>query len=514
VGLDVGGTNTDAVLMSGEEILAWNKRPTSEDVSSGIADAVRDLLKEARVSADSVGAVMIGTTHFTNAIVERRKLGRVVAARLCLPANTSIPVAFDWPTELLEAMSLETHLLHGGVNFDGLPISAVRRDEIDELLERIRGTGADAVALTATFSPVAASAEIEVRDLLLAAEPGLRISMSHQCGRIGLLERENATILNAALLRLADETFAGFRRALRELDVQAPLFISQNDGTVVHADQARDYPIRTLSSGPTNSMRGAAFLTGRADALVLDVGGTTADAGALIAGFPREAPAEHAISGVRTNFKMPEVVSLGVGGGSLVRTDQGVRVGPQSVGFRIATEGRVFGGSTLTATDVAVAAGLAEVGDVERVRSLDPQLVERAITTWHAQVSELLEDSRPSRAALPVVLVGGGSIIIDPARIGGFDEFIRPDHYQVANAVGAAIPQVSGEVDRIVAITAESREPVLEGLRREARELAIRNGAVATTVTVVDEDILGVPSMSENAARIRIRALGTLQVDE
>lgn len=513
IGLDVGGTNTDAVLMRGDTIVAWNKRPTSADVSSGIVAAVADLLQEAAQSPRSVKAVMIGTTHFTNAIVERRRLGKVFAVRICLPSNTSIPVAFDWPPELTEAMDLQTAMIHGGVNFDSQEIASLREEELDELADRIKKSGRDAVALTSVFAPVSADAELAVRDALVSRLGDVEISMSHQIGRIGLLERENATVLNASLLRLAKDTFEGFVQALTRLDVTAPLYISQNDGTIVAAEHARSYPIRTLSSGPTNSMRGAAFLSGRQDAIVLDVGGTTSDAGALIAGFPREAPTEHSISGVRTNFRMPEVESVGIGGGSLVTVEDQVAVGPRSLGYAISRDALVFGGQTLTATDIAVASGLARIGDPRAVGDLAPELVEEALRVWHQAIEDLLQDTRSGPDPVPVILVGGGSVIIDPDRIKGFDEFIRPDYFEVANAVGAAIPQVSAEIDRILVMTAESRSGLLETLRGEALELAVSNGAAPDTVALVDEDILNVPSLSEQASRVRIRALGTLEFD-
>src|SRR5919205_3139739 len=121
-------------------------------------------------------------------------------------------------------------------------------------------------------------------------------------------------------------------------------------------------------------MRGAAFLSGLKDAMVVDIGGTTSDVGALSHGFPREASVAVDIGGVRTNFRMPDVYSFGLGGGSLVREDP-LRIGPQSVGYRITEESLVFGGETLTTTDAAVAAGVADIGDASRVIGLDPALV-------------------------------------------------------------------------------------------------------------------------------------------
>src|SRR5262249_29950258 len=147
-------------------------------------------------------------------------------------------------------------------------------------------------------------------------------------------------------------------KALAEAGITAPLYLTQNDGTLMAADYARRFPVLTFASGPTNSMRGAAFLSGLQEALVIDIGGTTTDVGALHHGFPREAGVAIEVGGVRTNFRMPDVLSIGLGGGSLVQDGQTLTVGPQSVGYRLIEEGLVFGGDTLTATDVAVAAGM------------------------------------------------------------------------------------------------------------------------------------------------------------
>ena len=116
---------------------------------------------------------------------------------------------------------------------------------------------------------------------------------------------------------------------------------------------AEKFPVLTFASGPTNSMRGAAFLSGVHDAIVVDIGGTTSDVGSLQKGFPRQATVAVEVGGVRTNFRMPDVFSIGLGGGSLVvETGDGIKVGPTSVGYRIVSEALIFGGTTLTTTDV------------------------------------------------------------------------------------------------------------------------------------------------------------------
>ena len=104
----------------------------------------------------------------------------------------------------------------------------------------------------------------------------------------------------------------------------------------------------------------------------MDVGGTTTDIGALVHGFPRESSIAVDIGGVRTNFRMPDILSIGLGGGTQIRLDRSARtsrVGPDSVGYRLSEEALIFGGSTLTASDIAVKAGHASFGDPSRVQT-------------------------------------------------------------------------------------------------------------------------------------------------
>jgi N-methylhydantoinase A/oxoprolinase/acetone carboxylase beta subunit len=151
------------------------------------------------------------------------------------------------------------------------------------------------------------------------------------------------------------------------------------------ADAAERYPVTTFACGPTNSMRGAAFLSGRQDCVVVDIGGTTTDVGILCHGFPRQASGTVHIGGVRTNFRMPDVYSFGLGGGGVVGNQDGLTIGPDSVGYELTRRALVFGGDTLTATDLAVAGGLAELGDPNRLGGLDPHLVRRGSGPDHAR---------------------------------------------------------------------------------------------------------------------------------
>ncbi|MDH5759583.1 MAG: hydantoinase/oxoprolinase family protein, partial [Gemmatimonadota bacterium] len=447
IGIDVGGTNTDAVLLHDRTVEGAVKTATTEDVTSGVTNALRALVDLVGGSPGPLDAVMIGTTHFTNAVVQRRDLTPVAAVRIGLPSGASLPPFCDWPEDLAELVRGDVVMLEGGHEYDGRPLVPFDEAGMREAAARIRDAGIGCVAVSAVFSPLTPECEERAAEILREVIPGVQVTCSHELGRIGLLERENAAILNATLTPLADRTTRAFTEALERSGIEAPLFLTQNDGTVMRAEYARAFPVYSFSSGPTNSMRGAAFLSGLHDAMVVDVGGTTTDIGHLKAGFPREANTVVRIGGVRTLFRMPDLLSLGLGGGTLVDAERRT-VGPASVGYRLTREGMVFGGKTLTATDVAVAAGLVEIGDTERVRSLDPELLAWAIPRMRAMVEEGVDRMKVDAHPLPLLAVGGGAFLV-PDRVPGISEVVHVEHHAVANAVGAAIAQVSGEVDQV-----------------------------------------------------------------
>jgi len=512
IGIDVGGTNTDAVLMDGSTVLAEVKTATTTDVTAGVLAALTRLRTDHGFDPGHIQAVMIGTTHFTNAIVETKRLARTAAVRLALPATRALPPMVDWPAPLRAALGGHVYLCKGGHEFDGRVISPLDEAELRKVADDLVGNDVRSVAISSVFSPVNAEFELAAAETLSAQLPELHVSLSHEIGRIGLLERENATIINACLRDLADDIADAFTGALAQAGITAPLYLSQNDGTLMDVEYARHYPVVTFASGPTNSMRGAAFLSGLADCAVVDIGGTTSDVGVLTHGFPREATTEVDIGGVRSNFRMPDVLSVGLGGGSKVRSEgDAVSVGPDSVGYELGRQALVFGGQTLTATDLAVAGGWAQVGDADRVRALDSRLVRTGLERVAERIAETVDRMRTSAEQIPVVAVGGGSILM-PKSLAGFGPVHRPDHFAVANAIGAAIAQVGGEVDRIFALGSQTRQQVLEQAKSEAVDKAIAAGARAEDVSIVEVDEVPIAYLPGNAVRVRVKAVGELRL--
>lgn len=507
IGIDVGGTNTDAVLVDGQSVLQAVKTATTLEVGDGIVTALRRLMQESTLDPARIDAVMIGTTHFTNAVVQRRHIARIAAVRIGLPAAATLPPFVDWPADLRALAQGPTFMIRGGHELDGLPIAPFDRAAMKEAAAKIRDSGAEAVGIASVFSPLNNEAEQEAAEILSAVVPGISITQSHQLGRIGLLARENVTLLNAALVGLAKRTAEGFVRALIESGIKAPLYITQNDGTVSLAEQAARFPVHCFASGPTNSLRGAAFLSGLKDAMVVDVGGTTSDVGCLRHGFPREANNNVEVGGVRTAFRMPDLLSIGLGGGTLVDPRNPASIGPVSVGFQLTERSLVFGGEELTCTDIAVAAGLIELGDRGRVAKLDKGFVAGALARSHAMLAEAVDRMKTEAGDVPLIAVGGGCFLV-PKEMEGVSEVVHVPHQGVANAVGAAIAQVSGEVDQV--FQGMKREEALERAHQMATERAVLAGAVPASVAIVDQEDIPLSYLPFNSLRVRVRVVGDI----
>ncbi|KAF6806278.1 hydantoinase [Colletotrichum sojae] len=548
VGVDVGGTNTDAAILDitaadtpGRGVLSSHKASTTPDITSGIEAAIRAVLAGSAVDQRRVLSVTIGTTHFINALVEAdtRRLSRVAVVRLCGPFTRQIPPFSDFPSGLRRILDGGVYYLDGGLEIDGREIAPLDHEQIRQAARDIVASGVKAVALVGIFAPLdhAGIHEETCKRIILEEAPDLDVVCSHGIGPPGLLERENATILNAAILRAAYKVTRGFQRAMARLKFACPLYLSQNDGTLIDADAAADYPIKTFASGPTNSMTGAAFLAGldkvktvvadpansaegesvEPQVLVVDIGGTTTDVCALLpSGFPRQAPGFVEVGGVRTAFSMPEVVSIGLGGGSKVTTDSDsgeVAVGPGSVGHFLTSQARVFGGPTLTTTDVVVASGKAQLGDAALIKDVPASTVDQARRKIKTMLEGVIEQMKVSAAPVHVLLVGGGALLVTED-LDGVEKCIQPIHQGAANAIGAAIGKISGEVDVIEILEGRDEKAVVAATCKKAVDLAVQKGAAPEDVRIVEVNKMPLQYVDNGAMRIQVRAVGKLSVPE
>ena len=510
IGIDVGGTNTDAVILDENfTLVAKAKTPTTADVSSGIYTAMSLVLQESDIERNKIKYAMLGTTHATNAVVERKRLNKVAVIRIGLPATQAIRPLTGWPQDIKQAIGNLQFLVAGGHEFDGREISPLDEKALRMIAHQVKGV-ADSIAITAVFSPVSNEHEQRAAEIMKEELGEIPVSLSCEIGSIGLLERENATVLNAALVDVARTTAEGFTAALEREGINAKVYFGQNDGTLMAVDYAIRYPILTIACGPTNSIRGASFLSKQRNALVVDVGGTTTDVGVLVNSFPRESSVAIEIGGVRTNFRMPDLISIGLGGGSIVREQNDeVNVGPDSVGYRITQEALAFGGQTLTTSDIVTALGKAVIGEPEKVKDVDESVLTRAYARIVNMAEDVIDRMKTSSKPIPVILVGGGSVIL-PDTLQGVAEVIRPKHFEVANAIGAAIAQVSGQIERVFSLDELGREGTLRLAKEMAVQEAIKAGANPETIEIVEVDDVPLAYLHGNATKIRVKAAGNL----
>ncbi|KAI6953768.1 beta subunit of N-methylhydantoinase A/acetone carboxylase, partial [Hortaea werneckii] len=233
IGVDVGGTNTDAVAVDPSEqytdsrgVLAHHKTPTTPDVTEGIEKAVRTVLEKSALSAQKIASVTVGTTHFINAVVEQdaRRLRRVAILRLSKSFLREVPPFSEFPAGLTSIIKGYVGYCDGGLHIDGSEEAPINEAQVMERCAEIKKLGLSAVVVVGAFSPIdeVFQQENRVREIVLRELPGVDVIASHEVANIGLLERENASILNAAILRYAKRTVKGFRRAMKALQLTCP----------------------------------------------------------------------------------------------------------------------------------------------------------------------------------------------------------------------------------------------------------------------------------------------------
>lgn len=512
IGIDVGGTNTDAILLDYNSQLIYSvKSPTSLDIKSGIEQSLQQLLQGANIDKTKITHAMLGTTQCTNAIVERKKLARVGVIRLGYPATASVLPYTAWPSDMIDKLSGNYAIAHGGYEYDGQLLSALNHAEITKLLEEWRDQ-VESIAIVGVFSSIKNDQELQVRDWIRAIYgEDFPVSCSSLIGSVGLIERENATILNAALCKVMETTTQGFIQALQAEGIfNVDVYLCQNDGTLMSIDYAKQFPILTIACGPTNSIRGASYLSQIQNTMVLDVGGTTSDIGVLQDGFPRESSVAVEVGDIRTNFRMPDIISVGLGGGSIVRVKGNkITVGPDSVGYKISEEALVFGGSTMTTTDIAVRLGLAEVGDRNLVAHIDEAFAKAVQEEISSLLEQAIDKMKTSSEDVSLVLVGGGSIIV-PEKIQGVSTIVKSEFGGVANAIGASIAQISGQYEQIYIYSKEPREESLEDAQNKAVKQAVLAGALAETIELVEVEETPLAYHPENATRLKVKVVGKM----
>ena len=349
------------------------------------------------------------------------------------------------------------------------------------------------------------------------------------------MQRENAAILNASVHAYASVVFSDIESALQYGGLQGcPFFISSNDGSMIPWMEAARLPIQTIGSGPANALSGVSYLNSqtlfsdddgsvdesvrREKLLVLDVGGTSTDAGVLMMnGCPRQASAYTTIAGVEVNCSLSDVSSIGLGGGSIVKTNAegiAIEIGPESIGHQLTTKALCFGGDVLCLTDIAVAAGdVLDVGTVSP--SVAPKTLSSAQTLIIEKFEELIASTRTQAKPLPVAIVGGGAIICPKSLYNG-PNIMDKTLTLVVSAVGAACSQLSAAADMIFETNSPgSREEVdrfVSVVTERATKKCVEYGAMVKSVRLIERQVTQLAYVT-NKIRVYVKVAGNIDAD-
>lgn len=303
LGLDTGGTNTDAVIMDLEErtVLSKSKSPTTkDDLSIGIRRSLesldRDLLGQ-------VSLASLSSTLATNSVVEG-KGARV--ALICIGQECEVP------TELEASITVA-----GGHNGHGGEENTLDEDAVRDFLESIRGT-VDAIAVTGVFSTRNPAHEDRVRDMAREILDIPTVCSHDLSSKLGVNTRAATSIFNARLIPIMERLIASVKSVLSDMGLDVPLTIVRGNGSLMSESLAKEKPIETVLSGPSASLIGAMTLTGVRDAIVVDIGGTTTDIGVIRDGTPRLTPDGMRVGGIQTHIDAARVVTAGIGGDSRI----------------------------------------------------------------------------------------------------------------------------------------------------------------------------------------------------
>lgn len=522
LGFDVGGTFTDGVLVLKNKVITKTKALTTSDVTSGIIHALDVILEKSKIDPKDIIMMSFGTTHTTNAIIERRSLNKIGIFRLGAPATTAIPPLTGWPEDLVEAIGgrKNVYIVEGGSEYDGRDIMPLDEEAIRKACKKMKGT-IDSVAITGVFSPMIT--EHEDRAARIVKEvlgEDINITLSNKIASISILERENSTILNASVINVMRHAVGALKKATRERGITAPLFIVQNDGSVMDADYAVNYPIFTVASGPAASVRGSVFLSGIQNGAVVDVGGTSTDVAYIVNGFPRESSITVNIGGVKTNIRCPDLLSIALGGGTVIKTkgDKVLSLGPESVGYNLVQLGRSFGGPMLTTHDIAVASGILneklEIFDTDfathkdKIDKLSKELVNNAYAEIKKTLETAIDQMKTTAEPVPAIFIGGGAMVVPKTNIAGTSEAIMPEHFEVGGAIGTTIAEIGAYAEGIVDLEIEERDEAIKNVIEKAKDNLESAGGIRTTVEILDIEEIPFAYMPGKREKIRIRVKG------
>ncbi|MBN1382878.1 MAG: hydantoinase/oxoprolinase family protein [Deltaproteobacteria bacterium] len=459
LGIDVGGTHTDAVLVEGCDVR--RKAKVSTDAShllTSLSRAVKAVLEGENPL--KLRRVVLSTTLSTNAIVQ----GKVDKVGIVLPSGPGLsPSHFQ--------LKDPVHFVSGYVNHRGIEMAAIDEDEIAGLASTFHDQGIRHAAVVGKFSTRNPLQELAIKDMIGGR---LRhVSLGHRLsGNLNYPRRVATAYLNASVWETYNHFVGQVLDFIREQNISAPIYILKADGGTFKISDSAEYPVQTILSGPAASIMGVlSIVSCHEDAVVIDIGGTTTDIALFARGVPLLEPLGVTIGDYKTLIRGMKTKSVGVGGDSAVSVEDGnLKIGPRREGVAAA-----FGGPCPTPTDAMIVLGLTSIGDRQKaaeaidavakeMKSPVEETAERivgqmcGIIASHVgqviedvnnrpvyTIHELLEDARLQPRVL--YLVGGPAkpLSANLGKLLGCSVFV-PEHAEAANAIGAALARTTAEI--------------------------------------------------------------------
>ena len=507
LGIDVGGTHTDAALIENFKLIKKAKVLTDqESLIDSLLEVTDELFKSE--NPGDLKRVVLSTTISTNAIVQ----GKTKMVGMILASGPGLPPSLLKITD-------DTHFISGYVNHRGVEIAGIDHDEVSRIGDHFKEEGIDHVGIVGKFSTRNPRQEIEIRDII---NDNLKhTSLGHRMsGHLNFPRRIATTYLNAAIWDLYTSFIKEIRKFVVQMGTDVPIYILKADGGTFEIERSAEYPAKTILSGPAASIMGILSLTdcGK-DAIALDIGGTTTDIAIFAGGVPLLEPSGVTIEGHKTLIRGLRTRSLGIGGDSRVKYESNrITIGPERDGPAAA-----FGGPSPTPTDAMIVLGLTKIGDREKATDAVSEIAKRAGCQVHEaakiifnqtcskiaiSVKEMVEEinNRPvytihemleGKKLTPETLhVVGGPAEPMAEHLGELLECSTqiPDHAEVANAIGAALSRTTAELTlladterKILTIVEEglqtpiahnfSREDAFSIGKEKLRERALKMGA-------------------------------------
>lgn len=500
LGIDVGGTYTDAVAVRGGEVIATFKAPTAPDDAAHSLLAALDAVLSG-ISPQSVSRVSLSTTLITNLLAQGQA---PEVALLLLPGPGIDPATYHLPGRVWT--------IGGAIDFRGREIEAVDRRGLDATLQEIYFSDYEHLAVVGKFSPRNPGHEQLVANMARQVKPSWRVLEGHcVAGQLNFPRRAAATALTLAVDAAYAAFFKQIQTALNRRGLLCPTVILKADGGTLPLDAAQSAPLESIFSGPAASVMGAlALRPAAATSVVVDVGGTTTDLALILDGTPLFASRGATLEGFGLPIRAFAVRSLPLGGDSPLALREGR---PTLLPLR-AGKAACLGGPAPTLTDALRVLGQTQLGSLELAHASlatlgDPLSVAQAVTdlalarveaaivemfaAWRQEPVYRLWELRQREVRRPDVLVGIGAAAeaLVPALAERLDvRVLIPPYAGVANALGAALARTTytlslhADTERNRLEIAESGvlEPLPEGrmtlerVRALARERFVQRG--------------------------------------